>query len=202
MEKEKTKWKCLSSAFKQRSPTWGPVLQNWKHILPSLSTSATSVYGGWEWKAWETLGPSSLKNLYLVVRDFALRRESIWHVTKSCESTEIWKGAYHSIVVCSPPYLKYFCNTYIYKIPSLFSSSLIYPVPLMRVINPHLFPPKTFREPVPYSLDFSLYALHLVVCLPPPSSYCSSYWLNFPKSFFLLSCLLTVLSLGGIHGDK
>ena len=175
MAEEKTKWKCLSSAFKQRSPTWAPVLQNWKHH-PAFPFHWLQLHlrmvGGSERheRCWA---------------HFALRRETMWHVTKSCESTGTWKGAYHSIVVCSPPYLKYFCNTYIYKIPSLFSSSLIYPVPLMRVINPHLFPPKTFREPVPYSLDFSLYAPHLVACLPPPSSYCSSYWPNFPKAFFL-----------------
>lgn len=185
MEKEKTKWKCLSSAFKQRSPT-GPQYSRIgsTSCLPFPLPSAASVYGGWEWKAWETLGRSSLKSLYLVVRDFALRRESIWHVTKSCESTGIWKGAYHSIVVCSPPYLKYFCNTYIYKIPSLFSSlwSIQFlwckwsiPISFLTRLSESLCPTLLTSVYMPPSSSLPSSSILLLILLLP----------KFPKVFFL-----------------
>ena len=76
MEKEKTKWSCLSLAFKQRSLARTSVLRSWKPQsafgqMPSLLTGCSDVCIVW---AWEKLGPSCLRTC-LAVQDFAHKRE-------------------------------------------------------------------------------------------------------------------------------
>lgn len=101
MEKEKTKWSCLSSAFKQRSRARTSVLKSWKPQsafgqMPSLLTGFSDVCIVW---AWEKLGPSCLKN-YLAVQDFA-HKGCVSHV----KVHGFGKGALYSVEECNKAFL-------------------------------------------------------------------------------------------------
>ena len=65
------KMEMLELSFQTKKPNLGPSSPELEapSCLPFPLASAASAYGGREWKAWEMLGPSSLKkNLYLAVR--------------------------------------------------------------------------------------------------------------------------------------
>lgn len=101
MEKEKTKWSYLSSAFKGRSLTRTSILWIWKPQsafgqTPSLPTDFSDVCIVW---AWEKFSPSCLKN-YLAVQDFAHKRE-LTGCLSHVKVHGLGKGALYSIEECN-----------------------------------------------------------------------------------------------------